>query len=62
MHDLMVHAGKPSFAGMKNYVFSRSKAGKGEGGVQFVSSELRSFVEKLRGQAGKTIWLAGGGN
>ena len=61
MHDLMVQARMPSFGGMKNYVFSHSKTGNGEGGVQFVSGEPRPFVEKLREQKGKAIWLAGGG-
>ncbi len=60
-HDLMVKFGSPSFTGMKNYVFSRTKSGKGEGGVEFVSGEVTSFVQSLRAENGKDIWLVGGG-
>jgi dihydrofolate reductase len=59
-HDLMVRAGRPSYPGMANYVFSRSKTGS-EGGVEFVSSDLKSFIAGLREKAGKDIWLVGGG-
>jgi len=61
MHDLMVKMSSPSFPGMKNYVFSRTKSGRGEGGVEFISGELKSFIALLREQPGKDIWLAGGG-
>jgi dihydrofolate reductase len=60
-HDLMVQMGTPNFAGMKNYVFSRTKTGRGEGGVEFVSEDPRTLVDKLKAQTGKDIWLAGGG-
>ena len=60
-HDLMVKAGSPCFPGMKNYVFSRTKTGRGEGGVEFVSADPKTFLEALRRKSGKDIWLAGGG-
>src|SRR5581483_3438908 len=50
MHDLMVKMSSPSFPGMKNYVFSRTKSGRGEGGVEFISGELKSFIALLREQ------------
>lgn len=61
MHDLMVKARRPNFPGMKNYVFSRTKIGRGQGGVEFVSEDARPFIETLKAQPGKDIWLAGGG-
>jgi dihydrofolate reductase len=61
MHDLMVKMGRPNFPRMKNYVFSNTKTGRGEGGVEFVSEDVRSFMERLKTQPGKDIWLAGGG-
>jgi dihydrofolate reductase len=60
-HDLMVSMRRPSFPGMKNYVFSRTKAGRGEGGVEFISADPKEFVEALRREPGKDIWLVGGG-
>jgi dihydrofolate reductase len=60
-HDTMVRAGMPSYAGMKNYVFSRTRSGVGAGGVEFVSGNAKEFVEGLRTRPGKDLWLAGGG-
>ena len=54
-HDLMVGMRRPNFPGMKNYVLSRTKAGSGEGGVEFVSAEPKEFVETLRTGPGKDI-------
>jgi dihydrofolate reductase len=59
-HDVMLRMGQPSYPGMTNYVFSRSKTGS-EGGVEFVSGDLKSFIGVLREKLGKDIWLAGGG-
>lgn len=59
-YDMMAAFGSPSYAGMTNYVFSRTKSGRGEGGVQFVSEDAGSFIEGLRKTSGKDIWLSGG--
>ncbi len=61
MHDLMVRRHIPSYPGMHNFVFSRTKTGKGEGDVEFVSENKSTFISRLRQQSGKDIWLAGGG-
>jgi dihydrofolate reductase len=60
VHDMMVRMGSPCYPGMKNFVFSRTKTGTGKGGVMFVSETPTSFVEKLRDETGKDIWLSGG--
>jgi dihydrofolate reductase len=46
---------------MKNYVFSHSQPAGERSGVTFVNESPKSFVEKLRKQRGKNIWLMGGG-
>lgn len=60
-HDVMAKHGQPCFPGIKNYVFSRTKTGIGDGGVEFVSDDPKSVLESLRKSAGKDIWLVGGG-
>lgn len=44
----------------KNYVFSRS-AHQDTEQVSFVKGEVVDFIEKLKEQPGKAIWLIGGG-
>jgi dihydrofolate reductase len=46
---------------LKSYVFSHTQPPGERGGVTFVKESLIPFVEKLRKQAGKNIWLMGGG-
>jgi len=46
---------------MKNYVFSHSQSPGERGGVTFVNESPKPFIEKLRKQPGKNIWLMGGG-
>ncbi len=43
-----------------NYVFSRSPQPEAEF-VEFVSENVEGFVQKLKEQEGKDIWLIGGG-
>ena len=50
-----------AYAGMKNYVVSRTIAPGHRDGFEFVSGELKPWVEKLKGTPGKKIWLSGGG-
>ncbi|GGG07134.1 dihydrofolate reductase family protein [Pontibacter amylolyticus] len=45
---------------LKNYVFSRSKQEEAEH-VSFVRDGAVDFIEKLKEQPGKDIWLIGGG-
>ena len=45
-----------------HYVFSRRQLPTpAPAGVQFVTESIRAFTERLRKQAGKNIWLMGGG-
>ena len=44
------------------YVFSRqAQPADAPSGVEFVNEDVRSFVNRLREQSGKDIWLMGGG-
>jgi dihydrofolate reductase len=56
---------KPSqfWPGVKNYVFSRSPQKSSMTGVdfEFVSAPIKPFAQRLRKQAGKNIWMMGGG-
>jgi dihydrofolate reductase len=47
--------------GMKNVVFSRSLRQEDHPGATIVSEHVRERVDELRAQAGKDIWLFGGG-
>ena len=45
-----------------HYVFSRRPTPASlPAGVQFVRESIRAFAERLRKQAGKNIWMMGGG-
>ena len=49
-------------AGAVHYVFSRRQPPAGvPAGVHFVTESIAAFVERLRTQAGKNVWLMGGG-
>jgi len=50
-----------AFKAMTYYVFSRSHRSEVAEGVQFVSGDIRAFVERLRHAEGRDIWLMGGG-
>ena len=49
------------YADKANYVFTRSAPPPDTANVQFVSGDIVSFVESLKSQPGKDIWLVGGG-
>ena len=44
-----------------HYVFSRKPPISAPTGVKFVTEPIRSFVERIRKQPGKNIWMMGGG-
>lgn len=55
-------AGRRPFAGLRNYVFSRTLRPDDFPGVTVVSAEdAASTVAALRAEEGKDIWLSGGG-
>lgn len=49
------------FAGVKHYAFSRKPPRKVLYGFEFVKEPIRTFVERLRAEKGKDIWMMGGG-
>jgi dihydrofolate reductase len=53
--------GKFKSHGLRCYIFSRSLPEGERDGAIFVHEEPKRFVEELRKEEGKDIWLAGGG-
>ncbi|MGI8656841.1 MAG: dihydrofolate reductase family protein [Pyrinomonadaceae bacterium] len=53
--------GAPSYKGIKNCVFSRTLKNSADKNFEFVSGDIRSFIESLKQSKGKDIWLMGGG-
>lgn len=53
--------GTSSDSGMKSYVFSRTMKSAPDEGVTVVSENAGEFVRNLKNEAGKDIWLMGGG-
>ena len=61
-YDVAIKMGASiSSLGMKSYVLSRFQRPGEQNGATFVSESPKSFVEALRKQKGKNIWLMGGG-
>lgn len=61
-HDQMVAWGHPAYAGMENYVFSRTRRADDGVPVRYVSADIEEFVGQLRRKPGKDLWLVGGGD
>lgn len=60
--DLSVKMGANFSADNVHYVFSRRPPPTSvPAGVQFVTEPIRAFAERVRKQAGKNIWMMGGG-
>ena len=60
--DLSVEMGASFSADDVHYVFSRRQPPAAvPAGVRFVSESIGVFLERLRKQAGKNIWMMGGG-
>lgn len=61
--ETMMKAGRPTMAGMRTFVFSRALAARDlPKGVALVDHDHVKFLESLRSQPGKDIWLFGGGS
>ena len=61
-YDLSLKMGASFSADNVHYVFSRDPPPEGlPAGVQFVRGSIRAFAERLRKEAGKNIWMMGGG-
>lgn len=60
-YELALTFGPPYvYQGKTNYVFSRSKAGTKDENTRFVAEDTKRFVDSLRKQSSKDIWLVGG--
>ena len=60
--DLSVEMGAHFSADDRHYVFShRPPPASVPAGVEFVSQSIGAFAKRLRDQAGKNIWMMGGG-
>src|SRR5262245_7649912 len=60
--DLSVKMGAPFRANDMHYVFSRRPAPASlPPGVRFVTESIGAFAARMRKQAGKNIWMMGGG-
>ena len=59
-HDIMVQMGRPSIPGMTTFVFSRSGNPPVHENVQWISDDAVAFVNTLRQQPCKDVWLMGG--
>ena len=52
----------PGMGGAKSYVFtSRPDTGTARKDVEFVNEPVTSFMDRLRAQPGKDVWMMGGG-
>jgi dihydrofolate reductase len=61
--DRSLKMGARFSAGAVHYVFSRRPpSAPGPAGVHFVSESIRIFAEQLRKEAGKNVWMMGGGD
>lgn len=49
------------YSDYKNYVFSKSVSGSDEY-ASFINEDVETFINNLKQQPGKDIWLIGGGN
>ena len=49
------------YAGISTYVFSTTVSSSGVEGVEVVNGGIEEFVNGLRNEDGKKIWLSGGG-
>jgi dihydrofolate reductase len=59
--EMMAGQGSGETPGMKTFVFSRTLRQEDHPGARIISENAEEFVAGLRAQAGKDIWLFGGG-
>jgi dihydrofolate reductase len=60
--DRSLQMGARFSAAAVHYVFSRRRAPASvPAGVHFVTESISAFAERLRAQAGKNVWMMGGG-
>ncbi len=54
-------AGEPAYQGMKNVIFSSSLQFESNNEVALVAANEADYIQNLKQQQGKDIWLCGGG-
>jgi dihydrofolate reductase len=59
-YEQILSFGEYPYKGTLGFVFSRTHSGERDDNVTFVSNDIKSFVESLKGGTGKDIWLVGG--
>ena len=62
-YEPVLRSGKalPSYPGVKTYVFSRTLEVGSDENVGVISADAVEFIRKLKGEAGKDIFVMGGG-
>jgi dihydrofolate reductase len=64
-YDVSLSFGKEgkvsSSSKIKNYVFTHNPPAKRTKGIEFVNEPVKEFATRLRNEAGKDIWMMGGG-
>ena len=60
-YSLTLTVDKFPYPDKTNYVFTKGTPSSNTVHVQFVSGDIAAFVRSLKRQAGKDIWLVGGG-
>ena len=59
-YEQVLSFGDYPYKGTQGFVFSKTHSEERDENVTFISSDLTSFIEKLKGGTGKHIWLVGG--
>jgi dihydrofolate reductase len=59
-YDQLLEFDEYPYNGKKAYVFTRNTKRTNDGHADFISSDIASFVRKLKRLTGKDIWLVGG--
>jgi dihydrofolate reductase len=60
-YETMSGAGRGSTPGVKSFVFSKTLRQEDHPGVTLVAGSAKPLIDALRAEAGKDIWLFGGG-
>lgn len=60
-YEVMVEVEPQLYAGLTNYVFSKTLNQPDTENIMFIKGQAEDFVKALKAEAGKDIWLVGGG-